>query len=436
MTSLRARLFVGLALLIVVTGLSAGGLAFRWAFNEAIELQDAILIQVGGLAVSNHLQRAPPAQGGVDAEARVVVEELENASEGGQAETELPNVPKNLGDGLHTLSRHGEAWRVLVRTRPDGSRVAIAQPTAARDEIASESALRTVLPLGALIPCLMILVGVVIHHSFRPVAQLAAQLDAKQNDQLQPLPTDGMPEEMRPFIGSINRLLERISVMFDQQRRFIAHAAHELRTPITALSVQADNLKHADLAEDRRDRLIDLTSGIRRTAHLLEQILVLAKYDEGDSSTVSARKLDQVVKTVVADFLPLARPRLVDLGFDRVEDVSVRVDATGLLVLVRNLVDNAVRYSPDGGRVDVSVLSENDHAVLRIQNTGPGIPEAHINRVFEPFNRGSRSDGDGVGLGLSIVQRIVSNHQGSIILENASVASHTGIRVTVRFPLG
>ena len=113
----------------------------------------------------------------------------------------------------------------------------------------------------------------------------------------------------------------------------------------------------------------------------------------------------------------------------------MQVDATGLAVLVRNLVDNALRYSPDGGRIDVSVFREGEHAVLRVEDHGPGIPDVHLDRIFEPFNRGSRSDGDGTGLGLSIVRRIVGNHQGSILLENGLSMGGTGLRATVRFPL-
>jgi two-component system OmpR family sensor kinase len=435
MAGLRARLFAGTALLVVATGLAAGGLAFRWAFQEAIELQDAILVQVGELAVKNHLQAELPALGGVDAEARIVVEELSDAPDRPQSATVLPSIPNGLPDGIQTLSGRGEKWRVLVRTRPDGNRVAVGQPTAARDEIARDSAVRTIIPLAALVPCLMLLVGVVIHWSFRPVSKLVSQLDAKRSDHLQMLPTHGMPIELHPFIASINRLLQRIAVMFDHQHRFIARAAHELRTPITALSIQAENLEHAELAEDRRNRLATLRSGIQRTAHLLEQLLDLAKYDENNLSNVPAVELDRIVKNAVAEFLPRARARSIDLGFDRIESVPVRVNPTGLAVLVRNLVDNALRYSPDGGQIDIGVSRQRDEAVLRIDDTGPGVPEAQLDRIFEPFNRGNRSEGDGTGLGLSIVRRIVDNHQGSISLANATSSGRTGLRVTVKFPL-
>ena len=431
MTSLRARLFVGLAVFVLAIGLAAGGLTFRWAFKETIELQDAMLLQIGALAVKNDLQPELPVVSGVDAESRVAIEELG----GGRQSESLPSLPANLPDGLQTISRGHEQWRVLVRSRPDGSRVAISQPTAARDEIARGSALRAVLPLGALIPCLMLLVGIIIHYSFRPVSQLSAELDAKQSGHLQQLPMNEMPDELRPFIASINRLLERIAVMFDHQRRFIAHAAHELRTPITALSIQVENLDYANIPEDSRDRLTVLKSGIRRTAHLLEQLLALAKYEEDHASDAPVVALDQVVKCAVAEVLPLAQGRAIDLGFAQIENATVRIDSTGLTVLLRNLIDNAIRYSFGGGRIDISVLRQGDQAILRIEDTGPGIPEADLDLIFEPFHRGSRPEGDGVGLGLSIVQRIVGIHDGSIGVENIVLPDRTGLRVTVRFPL-
>src|SRR5262249_51568829 len=148
-------------------------------------------------------------------------------------------VPIELKDGLYTLEARDGPSRVLVRTRPDGSRVAVAQPTAARDEFARDCALRAVLPLLALIPCLMLVAGVVTHYSFRPIVDLAKRLDAEQTSRL--IPSDAAPQELKPFIASINALLERLGILLEHQRRFVALAAHELRTPVTAISIQAEN---------------------------------------------------------------------------------------------------------------------------------------------------------------------------------------------------
>jgi two-component system, OmpR family, sensor kinase len=431
MSSLSARLFVGLAAFILMTGLAAGVITFRWAFSEAIELQDAILRQVGALAAGNRLQIGLPAERDIDAEARVVVEELRQPQEASSTERTLPPLVVDVPDGLHTIGQ----WRVMVRPRGDGSRVAVGQQTAYRDEIARGSALRTVLPFAVLVPCLMLLVGVVISYSFRPVARLAANLDANDSDHLTELSLDDMPGELRPFIQSINRLLQRIGMMLEQQRRFVADAAHELRSPITALSVQAENLDHADLPQQSRERLAALRTGIRRTAHLLEQLLALAKYESSGAAETQVTSFDRAARGVVADLLPTARGRAIDLGFERIERVGVRADATALAVLFRNLVDNALRHTPDGGRVDIHVYADSRNAFLRVEDTGPGIRETDLARVFEPFYRGQRNESEGTGLGLSIVQGIVKSLSGSVVLENIPAPKGPGLRVVVTIPL-
>ena len=240
---------------------------------------------------------------------------------------------------------------------------------------------------------------------------------------------------MRPFVRSINRLLERIAIMFEQKRRFIADAAHELRSPITALKLQADNLSHGDLPLESRERLRALEMGIGRTAHLLEQLLALAKYEAGPLSHVPSTLFDEVVKEVVADQLPLAQARSIDLGFKRVEEVLVAADPTALTVLVRNLLDNAIRYTPEGGKIDISLFREGAHGVLKIEDTGPGIPINELPRVFDPFYRGRQTGIQGTGLGLSIVRQIVESLSGSVTLENMMVPGLGGLRVTIVLPV-
>jgi two-component system OmpR family sensor kinase len=430
MASLRARLYAGLAAIILIAGVAAGATAFRWAYDEAIEFQDAVLLQVGALAVNNRIQSGPTIEHGVDADARVIIEELGRSSP--DAGANLPPLSHDVADGLQTLVRGKGSYRILVRTRGDASRIAVSQSTDYRDEIAHDSALRAVLPLAALIPCLMLLVGVIIRYSFRPVSLLAAQLDAKEKDHLAKLPSEGMPQELLPFIASINRLLERIAAMFDQQRRFVADAAHELRTPITALSLQVENLDRIELPQESRDRVATLKAGIRRTAHLLEQLLALARYESGATPQAASAAFDSIAKEVVADFLPHARKRGVDLGFERVDHIFVDADSTALSVLLRNLIDNALYHTPDGGRIDITLFRDGDHAVLRIEDSGPGIPEAELGRVFEPFYRGRWSAGEGTGLGLSIVRRVVEALGGSVTLENILVSGRTGLRVNLR----
>jgi two-component system, OmpR family, sensor kinase len=431
--SLQTRLLWGLGVLIVASCVGAGVWEFKRSFHEAIELQDAILLQIGFIAIRNHALNDFTPQPPIDTEARVVIRQIpdQSASEAGGA---FPIVPTNLQDGLHTLKGRDGDWRMLVRTRRDGSRVAIGQPTSARNEIARDSAIRAVLPMLALIPCLTVLVGAVVHFSFRPMIDLAKKLDAEQTDHPHPIPSESAPTELQPFIGAINRLLSRIAALLDHQRRFVALSAHELRTPITAISIQAENVDLGRLPEDARNRLQALKEGVRRTVRLLEQLLTLSKYDYGRALEPESVMLNGIVKSVIADLMVSASARAIDLGCNRLEAVVVAGDSTALTIMVRNLVDNAVRYSPEGGQINLSVHRDRDSVILSVEDMGPGIRPDDLDVIFEPFNRGRLAKGDGTGLGLSIVRRILDSHKGAITLQNRDLPGTTGLLVTVRLP--
>ncbi|WP_164933724.1 ATP-binding protein [Bradyrhizobium guangzhouense] len=342
----------------------------------------------------------------------------------------------SLKDGLALATRKGQPIRALLRTRSDGTRFAVAQRTSVRDEIASDMAFRTVLPIAALIPCLLLVTAIVISRSLRPMVRLAGDLDRRNADDMTPLPAAQMPTELHSFVASINGLLQRTRFLVDQQRRFVADAAHELRTPITALSLQAENLSAVDLPADARDRVTALRRGIGRTKHLLEQLLALARQDAGssDGSVMPVVALDVTLKEVVADAMADAANRGVDLGFARIEPALVRAEAVMLAALARNLLDNALRFTPHGGRIDAWVYREGGTAILQIEDSGSGVGPEEITRIFEPFYRGQRPEGDGVGLGLSIVKRIVVRLGGSIEAVNVADGGRTGLRVQVKLP--
>jgi len=428
MNSLRARLVLSLTAFIILAGVVTGGVTYLWAFNEANELQDSVLAQMAAVASGGVHDRDDVGNVKLEPEARVSVEEIDpsHLSVGAEGLNALP-------DGFHLTQRNGRNWRVLLVTRADKTRFAVGQPADVRDQVARANALHILFPLAVLIPFLMLIVGIVIGRTLEPMAKLANELDGSRTRELDPLPSEGMPSELRPFVASINRLLERVHEMVEQQRRFIADAAHELRTPIAALSVQADNLTHAKLTADAEERLTALRGGARRTAHLLDQLLALARSEvnNGDSSppVVAA---DQFAKEVMADLLPLAGQRGVDLGFEVLDAVGLRADPIMVATLFRNLIDNAIRYTPQGGRVDVRLYRRDGKAVFEVEDSGPGIPSADIARVFEPFFRGSQPTGSGTGLGLSIVKRIADHLNGTVSLKNK--ASATGLRATVTLP--
>jgi len=427
--SLRARLFVGLTVVILLAGCLGGVATYLWAFDEAIEMQDSTLIQIGSL-LQNGAVKSDAALHGIDADAEVNVIELGTVPHGPAEERQL----WSLQDGLRVATLKGQPVRTLLRTRGDGSRFALTQQTDVRDDIAGNMAFRTLLPIAALVPCMMLVTALVVAGSLRPMVHLAGDLDLRRADDMTPLPLTGMPSELHPFIVSINGLLERMKQMMDQQRRFVADAAHELRTPITALGLQAENLDTVDLPESARERLAALRQGMRRTNHLLEQLLALARQEIGPSEAAMV-ELDRVAKVSVADVLPEAARKDIDVGFELIEPIAIKGEPIMVATMIRNLLENAVRFTPRGGRVDIGVYRDSGEAVVQIEDTGPGIPPRDMDRIFEPFFRRSQPIEDGTGLGLSIVKRVVDRLGGSIVLENISGSSGTGLRATVRLPV-
>lgn len=425
--SLRGRLLVGLTSIIVLTGVAGGAFAYLWAYNEAIEIQDSVLIQVGAFAQGAPLRQSQ-AVSGVDSDSQVAVVELGDMPRG---DTDTRRL-WSLNDGLHGEVYQGQPVRVLMLTRPDGSRLAVTQRNEIRRELAGNLALRTLMPVLALVPCLMLVIAIVIARSLKPMVRLADELDGRSADDMTQLAIKGAPTELHPFLASINGLLVRVHAMMDQQRRFIADAAHELRTPITAMSLQADNLDPVEMSSAARERVNTLKDGMRRTKHLLEQLLSLARQDSALPVRRDRLLLDRIAKDVVADLLPGAAARHIDLGFTAAEPVEVEGDGFMLTSAIRNLVENAVNFSPEGGTVDLGVCREGDFAVLQITDRGPGIPAADMDRIFEPFVRGSRPSGKGSGLGLSIAKRAMDRSGGMIQLENMSERDQKGLRVTVR----
>jgi two-component system OmpR family sensor kinase len=219
------------------------------------------------------------------------------------------------------------------------------------------------------------------------------------------------------------------------QRRFVADAAHELRSPLTALSLQGERLAEAEMSDLARERLIVLRQGIERGRNLLDQLLTLARAQSATELPKSPVSVQCVYRRVLEDLMPLADAKHIDIGVEGTQDALVWVCELDVIAVVKNLVDNALRYSPEGGRVDLSVSSNEGHAVLRIQDTGPSIPLAERNRVFDPFYRTLGSEQAGSGLGLSIVQTITNRIGAEIRLGFADESNQVGLSVAVRIPV-
>ncbi|PNU20516.1 hypothetical protein C2E25_07295 [Geothermobacter hydrogeniphilus] len=342
-------------------------------------------------------------------------------------------TPSLAEEGFSTHFSHNMLWRSFV-LRQGERLIQTSQPFSDRLEMTTGIAVGAIAPVLLLILVLGGIIWISVRRSLRPLTMLTEQLRQRRPLALNPLPEQALPDELHPLVQALNGLLGRLKGALDGQRRFVADAAHELRTPLTAVSLQAQVLQLARSDEERTRALRQVREGIERASHLVHQLLTLARLEPEDQQ----RPFEQVdlctlVKEVVAEQAPVAVKRDIDLGVSECEPAVLGGDAEGLRVLLGNLLTNAIRYSPVGGQVDVRLRREADQVGLEVADSGPGIPLAERERVFERFYRRLGSEGTGSGLGLAIVREIVTRHRGTI--ELTDVERGTGLRVSVRLPL-
>lgn len=407
--SLERHLSRTLALALLLAGLAAGAAAFWFAYGEAQEFQDDSLRQIAALA--ERQVKGPAFEGDAapdDQESRIIVLHLPQDAR--------PSwVPADITAGFHTLSSAEGRFRVLVRRKPRGGLIAVAQGTDVRDELAIDSALRTVAPLALLLPLLVWLTVRIVRRELAPVRRLAQNLDEQAADRPQSLPEENILDELAPFVRAINRLLERVNRLMAEQRRFIADAAHELRSPLTALSLQAQNLEKAETVEAMRERVAPLRAGIERARRLTEQLLSLARSQAGTSARETV-DVSRMARELIAEFLPVAEAKDIDLGLEERAQLSLVASPESIRLILSNAMENALKYTQQGGEVTLRLLSEDDHAVIEVVDNGPGIPVTERGRVFDAFYRIPGAIGEGSGLGLSIAADAANRMGGALSL--------------------
>ncbi|WP_445406443.1 ATP-binding protein [Acinetobacter seifertii] len=437
--SIQLKLSFTLSVSILLVALVAGVCSFVFAFDEAHELQDDILRQVvqlidqkqlsSSLAPITHLK-------GSDAEAQVIIQHFKanQTNLNKDTGTILPISP-TLSDGLHTQDVGDKTFRILVKTLVNGDRILVAQPSSLRNEIAYDSAFRTVMPFLIFIPVLLFLVSHLVRSMFRPIATLSNEIDQRAEQDLRPIESTHLPTEIRPFVVAINSLFLRVERSMETQRRFVADSAHELRSPLTALSLQAERLAGADMSDTARERLNVLQQGIKRGRSLLEQLLTLAKVQTNVESPKAWVSVQGIYRRVLEDLMPLAEEKQIDIGIEGVLDAQVWVNELELMTVVKNLVDNAIRYTPSAGRIDLSIHQENRQVILQIQDNGPGIPTSERERVLDPFYRILGGEQVGSGLGLSIVNTLATRWGAKINFSFTDKETQSGLQVKIYIPV-
>ncbi|RKP49608.1 ATP-binding protein [Pararobbsia silviterrae] len=348
------------------------------------------------------------------------------------ADAPLPKQPA----GLRTVDYRDQRWRVFAVEQSDRF-VQVAQPVEVRDELALRLAARTLWPLAILLPGAMVLVLVVVGRGLRPAAALSVQLAARSADSLDPVELrSAVPVELRPLVDALNDLLMRLDVALAQQRTFIADAAHELRSPLTALKLQLqvgvrEGSVHGDPATLGR-----LEARLNRTIHLVAQLLALAREDAAEITPMKPFDVHALAVRVLTDASIVAEERHIDIGIDT---PSVAPDGTpwtvagnedALRLLLDNLVDNAIRYTQPHGRIDIRLGRDEAGIWIEVVDNGPGIPELELERVFDRFYRGSETAEQGSGLGLAIARQVASRHRAVLALANNAGRRGLTARVT------
>ena len=431
MRSIRARLLVGLLLLVTVMSLVVGSITYRRVLIETSTLFDYQLRQMA-ISLGDQASFMSGYELPAHPENSDFVIQIWDVFGTRLYSPGLPFLDKAIL-GYSDLTVQNERWRVYARAT-ETSVIQVAQPWRVREKLAREAALRVLLPLLALLALMAAAAAWIVGRAMRPLKGLTAQIEHRDIHSLSPLAAADLPAEVSPLVEELNRLLDRLSAAFASQRAFVADAAHELRSPLTALSLQLQLLERARDEAERDLATTRLRAAIERATHLVTQLLTLARNEpEGVAEAPTRAALDQIARDAVGDVLPLAQQRRIGVGLDAPAAVAVQADAEALRILVRNLLDNAVRYSPEDSAVRMRVYRDpGGQAVLEVSDQGPGIAPADRSRAFARFYRAPGASEGGSGLGLAIVKAIADRHGAQIELADAVPQ---GLRVVVRFPV-
>ncbi|HSD53133.1 MAG TPA: ATP-binding protein [Burkholderiales bacterium] len=436
MRSVRAQLLAWLLGAVLAVGLAGGYLIYRNALAEANEFFDyhlretALLLrdQAYGFGFARGLPEEVPQYDFVVQVWTTSGERIYQSNPG----VVLPGVVRL---GFETADMPGGRWRTFSVIARDLV-IQVSQPLAVRESRAARLALRTLAPFGVLIPVLALLIWWIVGRALEPLRTVTGRVASRRPGTFEPLSPTGLPEEIQPLVTALNELLSRLEASLDHERAFIADAAHELRSPLTALDLQLQTFESAADEQERERALAAMRAGVERATRLVAQMLSLAREQQGPPGPAPGPvPLAPLAVGIVEEMLALADRRHIDLGLGAVEPVAVRGDPEALRTLLRNLVDNALRYTPEHGRVDVSVRRDDAQrgrpAVLEVVDNGPGIPEQDRGRVFDRFYRVPGTASTGSGIGLALVRAIAERHQGRVEL----AAGPGGVGLAVRIVL-
>lgn len=422
----RPRSLQGRLLALVVGVVACGWIAvavITWldVRHELDELLDSHLAQAAALLVAQQAREIGDGEHDLDAPSlhrysskaafQVFHEGRLALRSAGAPDTPLVPRSEHFTSGFTTVRIGGRDWRVFAAHGADRDvQVYVGEQARSRSEIAGAVMRSMLAPMAIALPLLALAAGWAVHRGMAPLRRLGRVLAERRPDALDPVPPDGTVAEMVPMVDALNGLFRRIAALLESERRFTADAAHELRTPIAAIRAQAQVALAEDQPQERRRALERTVEGCDRATRLVEQLLTLSRLEAAAAPALGPVDLGAVAQRVAADLAPRALARGQSLELDAEPGCTIEGRETLLEVLVRNLVDNAIRYSPSGARVKIAVRREAGRPLLSVEDGGPGMPEADRARLGERFFRQLGNDESGSGLGWSIVRRVAAVH--------------------------
>lgn len=444
--SLKNRLLLSVLGLITLAWVATTAKTYSDARDELDEILDAHLTQAAALLEAHESAEIPESKE-ADASYEIDTEHVpllhkysrrvafQLWKDGTTLSLHSLNAPEeplaSLTPGFSNRKIEGHTWRVFTTWDSDNDMlIQVAERADTRVHLAREIAGHMLLPLLFTLPILAALLWLAISKAMRPVVALTEEVAQRAPDNLTLLDTGIAPAEVVPLIERLNSLFSRIRTSLDNERRFTADAAHELRTPIAAIKAQAQVARGAHDADSRTHALDNAIAGCDRATHLIEQLLTLARLDIATESAKESCDLRQIVREVMAELAPTALQKEIELVLEEGAEAHVQGLPALLRILLRNLIDNAIRHNPPGTRVTVLTESQAGRIALAISDNGPGIPEEDLGKLTERFFRPLGTSASGSGLGLSIVRRIADIHDAQLQLVSQP---GTGLRVEILF---
>jgi len=336
-------------------------------------------------------------------------------------------------NGYSTESLNGKAWRIFSLYDPtSGFQIKMGESLEIRQELSNEIATRMAVPMLIALPLFTLLIYLGVGRGLQPLQRLASTTGKREPGRLERVDTRNTPSEIEPLVDALNLLFERVELSLENERRFTADAAHELRTPLAALKIQAQVAQRSHDEAERSRALQQLRHGVERASRLVEQLLTLARIDpEAAQQNFSTVALRPLAEEVLATLEPFAGAKGVTLQLLSDHSPAINGQGQGIAIALRNLCDNAIRYTPQDGTVEIAIRESGGKVELCVGDSGPGIPEGERDKIFNRFYRLAGQEVEGSGLGLSIVQRIAELHRARLSLHQSALG---GLEVCLIFP--